>query len=34
MVEYFEIGQITNTHGLRGELKVRAFTQSKKDLKN
>ena len=30
MVEYFEIGQITNTHGLRGELKVRPFTQSKK----
>ena len=30
MVEYFEIGQITNTHGLRGELKVRPFTESKK----
>ena len=30
MVEYFEIGQITNTHGLKGELKVRTFTQSKK----
>lgn len=30
MVEYFEIGQITNTHGLRGEVKARAFTESKK----
>lgn len=30
MVEYFEIGQITNTHGLKGELKVRTFTQTKK----
>lgn len=30
MVEYFEIGQITNTHGLKGELKVRPFTESKK----
>lgn len=30
MVEYFEIGQITNTHGLKGELKVRTFTKSKK----
>ena len=30
MVEYFEIGQVTNTHGLRGEVKVRAFTESKK----
>ena len=30
MVEYFEIGQITNTHGLKGEVKVRSFTESKK----
>ena len=30
MVDYFEIGQITNTHGLKGELKVRTFTESKK----
>ena len=30
MVEYFEIGQISNTHGLRGELKVRPFTESAK----
>ena len=30
MVEYFEIGQITNTHALKGELKVRPFTESKK----
>lgn len=30
MVEYFEIGQISNTHGLKGELKVRTFTESKK----
>lgn len=37
MVDYFEIGQISNTHGLKGELKVRPFTESKKDyerLKN
>lgn len=31
MVDYFEIGQISNTHGLKGELKVRPFTKSKKD---
>ena len=30
MVEYFEIGQITNTHGLKGEVKARSFTESKK----
>ena len=30
MVEYFEIGQISNTHGLKGELKVRPFTENKK----
>ena len=30
MVEYFEIGQITNTHALKGEVKVRPFTESKK----
>lgn len=37
MVEYFEIGQISNTHGLKGELKVRPFTESQRDyerLKN
>ncbi len=32
MVDYFEIGQISNTHGLKGELKVRPFTSSKKDF--
>ena len=31
MVDYFEIGHISNTHGLKGELKVRPFTESKKD---
>ncbi|MBQ9279533.1 MAG: 16S rRNA processing protein RimM [Clostridia bacterium] len=31
MVDYFEIGHISNTHGLKGELKVRPFTKSKKD---
>ena len=30
MVEYFEIGQISNTHGLKGELKVSPFTENKK----
>ena len=30
MVDYFEIGHITNTHGLKGELKVRPFTEDKK----
>ncbi len=30
MVEYFEIGQISNTHGLKGEIKVRAFTKEQK----
>ena len=30
MVDYFEIGQITNTHGLKGEVKVRPFTESPK----
>lgn len=30
MVDYFEIGHISNTHGLKGELKVRPFTQEKK----
>lgn len=29
MVEYFEIGLIANTHGLKGELKVRPFTAEK-----
>ena len=31
MVDYFEIGHISNTHGLKGEVKVRPFTESKKD---
>lgn len=30
MVEYFEIGHISNTHGLKGEMKVRPFTESQK----
>ena len=30
MVEYFEIGQISNTHGLKGELKVRPYTETMK----
>ena len=30
MVEYFEIGQISNTHGLKGEMKVRPYTESAK----
>jgi len=30
MVDYFEIGHISNTHGLRGEMKVRPFTADKK----
>ncbi len=30
MVEYFEIGQIANTHGLKGELKVRPYTETAK----
>ena len=30
MVDYFEIGHISNTHGLRGEMKVRPFTESQK----
>ena len=37
MVDYFEIGHISNTHGLKGEVKVRPFTENKKDygkLKN
>lgn len=37
MVEYFEIGHISNTHGLKGEVKVRPYTAKMKDyekLKN
>lgn len=37
MVEYFEIGQISNTHGLKGEMKIRPFTEKNEDyakLKN
>ena len=30
MVDYFEIGQISNTHGLKGELKVRPYTENAK----
>lgn len=30
MVDYFEIGHISNTHGLKGEMKVRPFTEEKK----
>lgn len=30
MVDYFEIGHISNTHGLKGEMKVRPFTENKK----
>lgn len=30
MVEYFEIGLISNTHGLRGEMKVRPYTENAK----
>lgn len=30
MIEYFEIGQISNTHGLKGELKVRPYTENAK----
>ena len=26
MVDYFEIGHIDNTHGLKGELKVRSYS--------
>jgi len=37
MVDYFEIGHIDNTHGLKGELKVTPYTESKnryEELKN
>ncbi len=37
MVDYFEIGHIDNTHALKGELKVRNYSSSKKryeELKN
>lgn len=30
MVEYFEIGLVSNTHGLKGELKVRPYTENAK----
>lgn len=30
MVEYFEIGLIANTHGLKGEMKVRPYTAYQK----
>ncbi len=34
MVEYFEIGLITNTHALKGELKVKPYTESPKRFEN
>ena len=37
MVDYFEIGHIDNTHGLRGEMKVRNYSNNPKryeELKN
>ena len=30
MVDYFEIGHIDNTHGLKGELKVRNYSSNPK----
>ena len=30
MVEYFDIGYISNTHALKGELKVRPYTEDAK----
>ena len=30
MVEHFEIGLVSNTHGLKGEIKVRPYTESMK----
>lgn len=30
MVDYFEIGHIDNTHGLKGELKVRCYSSTNK----
>lgn len=30
MVDYFEVGLIANTHGLKGELKVRPYTENAK----
>ena len=30
MVDYFEIGHIDNTHGLKGELKVRSYSSTNK----
>lgn len=37
MVDYFEIGHIDNTHGLKGEMKVRNYSKNPKrfeELKN
>ena len=37
MVDYFEIGHIDNTHGLKGEMKVRNYSNNQKrfeELKN
>ncbi len=30
MVEYFDIGYISNTHALKGEIKVRPYTEDSK----
>ena len=30
MVEYFDIGYISNTHALKGEVKVRPYTDDSK----
>ena len=30
MVDYFEIGLVSNTHGLKGELKIRPYTENAK----
>ena len=30
-MEYISIGKITNTHGLKGTLKVKSFTDFKED---
>ena len=34
MQEYFEVGQIVNTFGIKGQLKVKPFTDDMNDLKN
>ena len=32
MCEYIEIGQIVNTHGIKGEVKINAWTDDLKEL--